>query len=98
MRTSDPDVHDDTTDEHERFQEELLAQERDARCPSTADLDEETAWQVVRYLLDPGTVTPIVDRRVLVHEPSGAAFESMQQLAVFHGALTAGHEAAETEP
>jgi hypothetical protein len=40
-------------------------------------------------LLDAGTVSPVVDERVLVHEPSGAAFESLWQLAVFHDGWTA---------
>jgi hypothetical protein len=36
--------------------------------------------------------------RVLVHEPGGAAFASMQQLAVFHEGWIVVHEAAEEEP
>jgi hypothetical protein len=43
----------------------LLAQDRDARSPSTADLDDETARQMVRGLLDAGTVTPVVDQRTV---------------------------------
>jgi len=94
---SDPDRYDETADDHERFERELLAQDRDARSPSTADLDDETARQMVRDLLDTGTVTPVVDQRVLVHEPSGAAFESMLQLAVFHKGWTAPMDAGEPE-
>jgi len=67
---SGSDIHDDTTDDHERFERELLAQDRDARRVSTAGLDDETAQEVVRDLLDAGTVTPVVNQRVLVHEPS----------------------------
>lgn len=92
-----PDTHDDTADDHERFERELLAQDRDARRPSTADLDDETAQEVVRNLLDAGTVTPVVDERVFVHEPSGAAFESLWQLAVFHEGWTAAADAGEPE-
>jgi hypothetical protein len=95
---SGPDSHDDTANDYNRFEEKLLAQDRDARCPSTADFDDETARQLVRELLDAGTVTPVVDQRVLVHEPSGAAFESMQQLAVFHQGWTAAQKAGEEEP
>ena len=95
MRVSDPDKYDETTDDHERFEAELLAQDRDARSPSTADLDDETARQMVRDLLDAGTISPVVDQRVLVHEPSGTAFESMQQLAVFHKGWTAATDAGE---
>ena len=92
-----PDTHDDTADDHERFERELLAQDQDARRPSTADLDDETAQEVVRNLLDAGMVTPVVDERVLVHEPSGAAFESLWQLAVFHEGWIAVADAGEPE-
>ncbi|CDK39184.1 hypothetical protein [Halorubrum sp. AJ67] len=92
---SDPDRYDETTDDHERFEVELLAQDRDAQSPSTADLDDETAHQMVRELLDAGTVTPVVDQRILIHEPSGTAFKSIQQLAVFHEGWTAAHDADE---
>jgi hypothetical protein len=94
---SGPDTHDDTADDHERFERELLAQDQDARRPSTADLDDETAQEVVRNLLDAGTVAPVVDERVLIHEPSGAAFESLWQLAVFHEGWTAAADAGEPE-
>jgi len=97
MHMSGPDIHDDTADDHERFERELLAQDQDARRPSTADLDDEAARNLVRDLLDAGTVTPVVDERVLVHEPSGAAFESLWQLAVFHQDWTAAGDAGETE-
>lgn len=94
---SDPDKYDDTAGDHERFEEELLAQDRDVRSPATADLDEKTARQLMRDLLDAGTVTPVVDQRVLIHEPSGEAFESMHQLAVFHQGWAAAHEAVGEE-
>jgi hypothetical protein len=94
---SGPAIHDDTADDHERFERELLTQDRDTRRPSTADLDDETAQELVRSLLDAGTVTSVVDERVLVHEPSGAAFESLWQLAVFHEGWTAAADAGETE-
>jgi hypothetical protein len=92
---SGPDRYDDTADDHERFERELLAQDRDTRRVSTADLDGETAQDLVRELLDTGTVTPVVDERVLVHEASGTAFESMWQLAVFHEGWTAAVDAGE---
>lgn len=97
IRMSGPDRYDDTADDHERFEAELLAQDRDARSPSTADLDDETARQLIRELLDAGTVTPVVDQRLLVHEPSDTAFESMQQLAVFHTGWMAAHDAGEAD-
>ena len=93
VHMSEPERYDETADDHERFEVELLAQDRDARSPSTADLDDETAHQMVRELLDAETVTPVVDQRILVHKPSGTAFESMLQLAVFHEGWTAAHDA-----
>jgi len=97
IRMFGPASHDDTGADHERLERELLAQDRDARQPSTADLDDEMAQELVQDLLDAGTVTPVVDERVLVHEPSGAAFESIQQLAVFHEGWTAAVDTGETE-
>lgn len=52
---SDPDRYDDTTDNYERVEVELLAQDRNARSPSTADLNDETARQMLRDFLDAGT-------------------------------------------
>ncbi len=43
MHMSEPDIHDDTADDHERLERDRLAQDRDVRRPSTADLDDETA-------------------------------------------------------
>lgn len=45
--------------------------------------------------VDDGLVTAVVEQRVLVHEPSGHAFDSIRQLAVFHRGWTAGQDAAE---
>lgn len=47
IHMSDPDRYDDTADDHERFEAELVAQDRDVRSPSMADLDDETARQMV---------------------------------------------------
>ena len=88
-------IYNETTDDHERFEAELLAQDRDARSPSTADFDDETARQIVRDLLDAGTVTPVANQRILVREPTGTTFESLLQLAVFHEGWTAAHGAGE---
>lgn len=92
---SDPDRYDDTTDDHERVEVELLAQDRDARSPSTADLDDETARQMLRDFLDAGTVPPVIDQRILVHEPSRTASKSPLQFAVFHEEWMATHGAGE---
>jgi hypothetical protein len=40
-------------------------------------------------------VTPIPNERVLVHEPSDEAFDSILQLAVFHRGWTAARDAGE---
>lgn len=94
---SGPDIHDDTANDHERLERELLAQDRDGRRPSTADLDDEVAQDLVQDLLNAGTITPVVNERVLVHEPSGAAFESLWQFAVFHEGWTEAADAGESE-
>ena len=60
-----------------------------ARSPSTADLDDETALRWFEASSMPG-LTPVVDQRILVYEPSRTAFESLLQLAVFHEGWTAG--------
>ena len=81
---TDPDTIDDTTADYERFEAKLVAQDRDAARVATADVDETTAHQLVNELIEGGRVTPVADQRVLVHEPSGEAFDSITQLAVFH--------------
>lgn len=90
-----PDAFDDTTDDHERLETELLAQDRDAARVSTADVDETTARQLVSDLVDDGVVTALAEQRVLVHEPSGEAFDSIRQAAVFHRGWAAGCDATE---
>lgn len=92
-----PDIRDDTTDDHERFETELVAQDRDAARYSTADISERTARQLVSDLVDDGVVRPVPDQRVLVHEPSGEAFDSIRQLAVFHRGWTAARDADEED-
>ena len=87
---TDPDAFDDTADDPEQFETELLAQDIDAERVSTADIDEETARCLVDELIDVGRVIPVPEYRVFVHEPSGRAFESITQLAVFHRGWTAG--------
>jgi hypothetical protein len=79
-----PDILDDTTDDYERFETELVAQDRDAARVATADLDERSARRLVDELIEDDVVTPIPDHRILVHEPSSKPFESITQLAVFH--------------
>ena len=79
-----PDILDDTTDDYERLETELVAQDRDASRVATADIDETTARRLVGELIEDDVVTPIPDQRVLVHEPSSKPFESITQLAVFH--------------
>ena len=92
---TDPDAFDDTADDYERLETELLAQDRDAARPLTADVDETTAQQLVSDLVDDGVVTAVAEQRVLVHEPNGEAFNAIRQLAVFHRGWTAGRDADE---
>ena len=79
-----PDILDDTTDDYERLETELVAQDRDATRVATADIDERRARHLVNDLIEDGVVTPVAEQRVLVHEPRGEAFDSITQLAVFH--------------
>mgnify|MGYP000722412546 CR=1 FL=1 len=88
-----PDPHDDTSRDYEQFEKEQLAQDRDATSVDTADVDDPTAQRLVNDLVDADVVTPVPENRVLVHEPSGAAFDSTTQLAVYHRGWTAGRDA-----
>jgi len=88
----DPDPHDDTSSDYEQFEKEQLAQEREAAGVDTADVDDATAQNLVNDLVDADVVTPVPEDRVLAHEPSGAAFDSTAQLAVFHRGWKAGRD------
>lgn len=92
---TDPDLLGDTANDHEWLETELIAQDRDAARVSTADVDETTARQLVGELVDNGVVTAVAEQRVLVHEPSGEAFDSIRQIAVFHRGWTTGRDADE---
>lgn len=94
---TDLDIRDDTAADHERLETELLAQDQDAVRVTTADVDETMARQLVSDLVDDGVVTAVADQRVLVHEPSGEAFDSIQQLAVFHRGWSAARDAGEPD-
>ncbi len=93
-----PGTRDDTTADYERLENELIVQDRDAARVSTADVVETTARQLVNALIDDGLVTAVADERVLVHEPSGEAFDSITQLAVFHRGWIAARGANLDEP
>jgi len=80
----DPDPHDDTSADHEQFEKAQLAQDRDAAGVDTADIDDATARSLIDDLVDANVVTPVPEDQVLVHEPSGTAFDSPTQLAVYH--------------
>ena len=88
-----PDPHDDTSRDYERFEKEQLAQDRDAAGVDTADVDDATAQNLINDLVDAGVITPVPEDQVLVHEPSGTAFDSSTQLAVFHRGWMAGRDA-----
>ncbi|QLD90368.1 hypothetical protein HWV07_15520 [Natronomonas salina] len=87
------DPHDDTSADYEQLETELLAQDQDAARAKTVDIADEAANNMVSDLLDAGVVTPVPEARVLVHEPSGTAFDSTIQLAMFHQGWTAAREA-----
>ncbi|MDS0243609.1 MULTISPECIES: hypothetical protein [unclassified Haloferax] len=90
---SGPDSHDDTSCDYEQFEKEQLTQDRDAIGVDTADVDDATGQRLVNDLVDADVVTPVPEDQVLVHEPSGTAFDSSTQLAVFHRGWTAGRDA-----
>ena len=90
-----PSTFDETGNDHKRFEAELVAQDRDTGRVSTADVDEATARQLVNDLVDNGIVTAVAEQRILVHEPSDEAFDSIRQLAVFHRGWTAARDAGE---
>ena len=79
-----PDILDDTTADYERLETGIVAQDRDAARVATADIDERSARRLVNDLIEDDMVRPIPDQQVLVHDPSGEAFDSITQLAVFH--------------
>ncbi|WP_282351561.1 hypothetical protein [Haloferax volcanii] len=87
------DVLDDASADHEWFEAELVAQDQDAARVAVADIDDRRAHSLVNDLVDDDVVTPIPDERVLVHEPSDEAFDSILQLAVFHRGWTAARDA-----
>jgi len=87
------DILDDTTADHERLETELVAQDRDAARVATADIDEQSARRLVNDLIEDDMVRPIPDQHVLVHDPSGEAFDSITQLAVFHRGWRAARDA-----
>ena len=92
-----PTLFDDTSTDYKRFVTEQLARNHDA-ARQTADLTDTAARHLVTDLVDEGVVTPVAERRVLVHNPSGEAFDSITQLAVFHRGWTAARAADAEEP
>ena len=90
-----PDAFDDTSADYERFEAELIAHDQDAARVATADIDDETARHLISNLVDAGIVIPVAEERVLVHEPSSEAFESITQLATFYRGWTAARDASE---
>jgi len=96
MAGSDP--HDDMRADYEQFEKRLLAQDHDAAGVDTVAVDDATVPNLVNDLVDADIVTPVPEDRVLVHEPSGTAFDSTTQMAVFHRGWTACRDAdAEAE-
>jgi hypothetical protein len=92
-----PTIHDDTSDDHVRFEAERVAQDRDRSQTETADIDDRTVRQIVEDLVETGTIRPIPDEQVLVHEPSGEVFDSSLQVVVFHCGWSAACDAGDQE-
>ncbi len=92
-----PDPHDDTSADYEQLERAQLAQNCDAAGVATADIDDATAQRLVSELIDADVVIPVPEDKVLVHEPSSAAFDSSTQLAVFHRGWTACRDAGEED-
>lgn len=90
------DAFDNTSADHERFEAELI-QDQDAARVAVADFGGRRAHSLVNDLVDDDVVTPVPDERVLAHEPSDEAFDSIIQLAVFHRGWTAARDANERE-
>ena len=90
---TEPYIIDDTTGDYDRLETELVVQDRDASRVATADIDERSARRLVGDLIEDDVVTPVPDQRVLVHGPSGEAFDSITQLAVFHRGWQAARDA-----
>ena len=88
---------DDRRADYERFETELVAQNRDAARLQSADLSSRGAKRLVTELIDAEIVVPVPENRLLVHQPSGEAFDSITQLAVSHRGWTAGRETGEKE-
>ncbi|WP_144927010.1 hypothetical protein [Halorubrum salsamenti] len=88
-----PVPYDDTSADYEQFEKAQLAQDLDVARVNTADIDDAAAQNIVNDLVGADVVTPVPEDRVLVHEPSGGAFDSITQLAVFHRGWTAGRDA-----
>jgi hypothetical protein len=83
------DTLDDTFDDSDRFEPELLVLDRDIHSISRADIELDIAHRLVNDLLKEGAVLPVPEERLLAHEPSAEAFESILQLAVVHRGWTA---------
>ena len=88
-----PDPFDDTSADHEQLETELFAQDRDVASVATADIDDTTARHLVADLIDRDIVTPVPEDQILVHDPSGTAFDSRLQLAIFHRGWMAARDA-----
>ncbi|WP_225336191.1 hypothetical protein [Halomicrobium urmianum] len=84
-----PDPLDDTSPDYEQVERVLLAKDRDNAGVDTQDIDSMIACSLVDDLVNADVVTPIPEECVLVHEPSGTAFDSTTQLAVYHHGWTA---------
>jgi len=86
------DALDDASTDHEQFEVELVAQNQDTARVAVADIDHGRAHFLVNDPVDDDVVIPIPNERILVHEPSDKAFDSILQPAVFHRDWTAARD------
>ena len=86
-----PDTFDEASADHRQLEDTLVMRDRDGDHLETADVSEDAARLLVADLVDRDLVAPIPEKRVLVHEPSGEAFESIVQLAIYHRSWTAAY-------
>jgi len=84
VQMSEPNRVEDTGIGSDRFERKQIARDCDAARPETADMTAAFAQELIDDLIDAGVITPVPDREVFVHEPSGEMFRSRRQIAAFH--------------
>ena len=76
--------HDDTSNDHERFERRQLAKDRDCRRRGVLSIDEQRAAQIVRALREQYIVDVQPEEQLMIHTPTGTKFEDDRALVYFH--------------